>query len=179
MTNELPWEKGWDHKIDEEKAIACLEELDYEYGIRGITWFLIFGSLLGAVRDGGPIPGDDDIDIVVFQKDRNKIKLANDAMRDRGFWVPEKEDGMVERDEVYIKDRQKIEAWVFHDDGDYYSYDVCQPNITYPKRFFDNLTKINFGSILCNIPVESKELLELMYGSTWTTPIKGYACHQF
>ena len=174
-----PWEKGWEHAIDPVRALPILKEVTDEYEKRGITWFLIFGSLLGAVRDGGPIPGDDDIDICVLQKDRAKIKEANTYLRTLGYWIPEKEDGMVERDEVYIKDGQKIEACVFHNEGDYYRYDPCQPNIRYEKKYFEVLTKVDFGGIVSYIPVHNIELLELMYGPKWKIPIPGYACHQF
>ena len=38
-----------------------------------ISYCLAYGSLLGAVRDGGQIPWDYDIDVVISIKDREKL----------------------------------------------------------------------------------------------------------
>jgi len=177
MDNVPVWEVGWDKKIDIPMAINCLKDIADTYAQMGVRWCLGFGSLLGAVRDGGPIPWDDDIDIVLFQGERERIKAANIILRDDGFYVPE--EGMPTWDEVYIRDGQKIEGWVMKNDGTHYWYDTRQPNVRYEKRFFDELTNMAFGGIVVPVPVDARELCRIMYGENWQTPIQGYICEQF
>lgn len=40
----------------------------------GICWCLAFGSALGAVRHGGPIPWDDDVDVILTAADWEKFR---------------------------------------------------------------------------------------------------------
>lgn len=51
-----------------------LEVLDRVSGQTGTTYFLAYGSLLGALRDGGWIPWDDDIDVLMFRSDYEDLR---------------------------------------------------------------------------------------------------------
>ena len=45
-----------------------------------IDYFIIAGSLIGCIRNGGLLPFDDDIDIGIFEKDIQKIKDYKNSM---------------------------------------------------------------------------------------------------
>ena len=66
-----------DRKKVKELQDAQLDILMYVHGIcdrLGLSYFLIFGSLLGAIRHKGHIPWDADIDIAMLRDDYEKLK---------------------------------------------------------------------------------------------------------
>lgn len=53
--------------------LRILREFDRVAREAGMTWWLDFGTLLGAVRHGGFIPWDDDIDVCMVREDYNRL----------------------------------------------------------------------------------------------------------
>lgn len=64
--------------IDEMKGIELeiMDELDAVCKAHGVQYFLGYGSLLGAVRHGGFIPWDDDMDVVMM-RDQYEILMEH------------------------------------------------------------------------------------------------------
>lgn len=63
------------HRIQME----LLERLKRVCDKHGLKLFMMYGTLLGAVRHGGVIPGDDDIDVALFREDYEQLmKCANE-----------------------------------------------------------------------------------------------------
>ena len=54
--------------------LDMLNEIDKVFAANNIQWWVFGGTLLGAIRHGGYIPWDDDIDIVVPRKDYDKLR---------------------------------------------------------------------------------------------------------
>jgi lipopolysaccharide cholinephosphotransferase len=52
-----------------------------------IPYFIEGGSLLGAVRSGGIIPFDDDLDIQIFDADRARVKELETPLRELGYML--------------------------------------------------------------------------------------------
>ena len=66
--------------------LDLLLEFDRVCKKHNIRYFLSYGALLGAVRDGHSIPWDDDIDVVLLRKDYDRLlKVAVDDFKDPYF----------------------------------------------------------------------------------------------
>ena len=58
------------------RELALLVEFDRICRKHNIDYWLDSGTLIGAIRHGGFIPWDDDIDVCVLSKDRKKLRIA-------------------------------------------------------------------------------------------------------
>lgn len=62
-----------------EYLLNILMTFDKFCSTHGLTYFIAYGTLLGAVRHGGFIPWDDDIDVVMPRRDYDKfIKIVSE-----------------------------------------------------------------------------------------------------
>ena len=70
------------------ESLESLEAIDRACEQLGITYFLVGGSMLGAVRDGGFIPWDDDTDVGMLRRDyRRFCRKANRVLGGQGYFL--------------------------------------------------------------------------------------------
>jgi phosphorylcholine metabolism protein LicD len=153
-----------------------------------IHYWIDWGCLLGMIRSGDLIKHDRDIDFGIFKKDRNKLfssSVKNDFSK-IGYVI--KKIKWHNGAEIQPKKNKNFaEVFIYgpHEtDGDFGENSIGVNLIGYktndkqrhasfrsPRSYFENLDTINYQGCNINIPKNSKEYLQLRYGSNWETPL--------
>ena len=92
--------KNW--KYDRQQYISNLIDVRHVLEANGIPFQLAFGTLLGAIRDGGPCEGDQDVDVMTTEEHEPKlVKLfiefhsMSGGFKDFGFKIVRVSDNML------------------------------------------------------------------------------------
>lgn len=72
-------------QADVDNIYDILEKTTKVLDSHGINYFIIAGTLLGAVRHSGLIPWDDDADIMIHSKDKAKLEGALQGLSEEGL----------------------------------------------------------------------------------------------
>lgn len=133
----------------------------------GIRYGLMFGTLLGAIREGAFIAHDEDTDIFILAEDRNKVINALFDFDELGFKVArysEKRDLL-----TIIRNDDYIDMYFYKK---FLNKRQISDNMV-DANYLENRETINFLGKDFPVPENPKELLRVMYGEDWETPIKG------
>ncbi|CAE8603704.1 unnamed protein product, partial [Polarella glacialis] len=75
----------------QQRLLAMLQAIDERLEKAGITYWVTGGTLLGAIRHGGFIPHDDDLDIELLEEDLPRAQVAlgsvGESFRGGGEWT--------------------------------------------------------------------------------------------
>lgn len=137
-----------------------------------IFFFIAFGTLLGAVREHGLIKGDEDVDVFIFNED--KLRQSLPYLYEHGLYVCRIYPGLLysfrngnkSYIDVYILKRNVHGIWKY--------WCVNFGEKYYPLRFLSHFEEIEFLGGYYNAPTNPERILEIWYGKSWRTPIKGH-----
>jgi lipopolysaccharide cholinephosphotransferase len=141
-----------------------------------IPMFLTFGTLLGALREKDFIDHDDDVDIGVFERDRDVILALMPELEKRGFKLL-----YVRGERLYKLERRKTELDFF--------FTVSKKTLrgrrwdlegkaTIAARHLDRLDEIEFLGHRFPVPHDPLGVVRSLYGRTWNVPIPDSASRQ-
>lgn len=158
--------------ISEDDARSLLQTTKKLFDECGIQFYLIFGTLLGAVRDQGLIEGDEDVDVYIDSEDLllknlpflydNGLKVCR-IIKHRLYSFHTDNKSYID---VYIKGKLPISIWRLWCDR--ISLGVI------PRYYIKKHDKIMFLGIECLCPHKPERVLRYWYGKSWKTPIKGH-----
>jgi phosphorylcholine metabolism protein LicD len=161
-----PWERGVRQggKMNLEAMQLNVKEFKQVMDRHDIKTVLIFGTLLGVMRQGSLIENDSDFDVFCFTSDYLKWADAKEELKDRGFVVPDRHPL---QDDFVIRMGEKIDINWITPFGKFYIYN---DDIYYPKYYFDNLVKIQLFEEKFDMPYNWEQLLTDLYGTDWRIP---------
>ena len=152
-------------KINRKKARENILILRKILEKRNLRWGLVFGTLLGAVRENNFIAHDEDIDIFVFYEDKNKILNLIYKFKEFGFEI-----ARYEKHSLFsiIRNNEYIDFYFFKKTFfgrrclDYFIPNIFfkrKVNIKFFNKYFPTLNNVH-------------KYLEFQYGKDWRVPKK-------
>ena len=145
----------------------------------GLDVFLIYGTLLGAVREGGPIRHDDDFDTAYISAYRQAPEVAAELARvaltliHHGFVVKAVTTHLAVRDPGTL---HKVDVGhLYFDDADAIAFPFgVAGSSMFTGADWEGLKAATFleGEVL--VPVAAESLLTHIYGDDWRRPRPGF-----
>lgn len=147
-----------------------LAELGSELERRGLTWFVVSGTLLGIVRHDGFVPTDDDLDIAVLLDASSDTAAAAAWLGVRALLGDLLRKQEHERGAEFDLDGPTIDlfpAWISADDR-LHVWPWCRGEV--PGDALLPLATREVGGVKVPLPADPPALLAVNYGETWQTP---------
>lgn len=132
---------------------------------KGIQFWLMYGTCLGAIRGGDFIKGDRDTDIGVFKKDIEAVEVVLKRLESEGFEIRR----VIENLSVIsiIRKNTYIDIYVMSKNDYGWNWNNVQE-----KDYLTKLGSIEFLGYNFSVPYPVSEFLEDKYGHDWKIPIK-------
>ena len=153
-------------KIDSVIAFKLLTDVADVLDKHSIDYCLMFGTLLGAIREGGLIKHDEDMDIFIREFHFNRLINTLFELRDIGIDVVRHDNELLS----LMRAGEYVDFYLFSGTTD--NRLKCK-NFVYQKVYFEEFISVNMNGKIFNVPKESASLLSIIYGDDWRTPKEG------
>jgi hypothetical protein len=163
-------------------VLQILTDLDALFRKHGITWWMDYGTLLGARRHGSMIPWDKDGDIGVLGSDWDKIWRVIDELEQYDIVKKERRAGMYAagnsikvRLSTWNHTNVDIFPWYEREDGTMYRHNYVAIDQHKGREFHKSrlypLIRMEYDGHQFPAPADTDWLLEHRYGD-WKKPLR-------
>lgn len=158
-----------------EKAREDIKIIKKVFKEKEVQFFLLFGTCLGAVREGDFIQWDDDVDLGIIEKTPPKTREEiSEALRKEGFKIVEYQNYQ-QCSAIMCKRKIKTSICWFQKEGESFVWRdrKIKGNIEVqvPAELFERFREANLGEEKFLVPDPPEIYLEKIYGD-WKTPQK-------
>lgn len=166
----IPWSAGQD-AINQETALEALKIIYSILPKYDIKPYLLWGTLLGAIREHGFIPHDNDLDLGILQSEVKSLEKAIPELYANNVMICKYKKGFIY---TFMYKGVTCDVDVFRKTFFPYSlgYGVILEEFI-PKRLFRSFEEYLFCGLKTYIPSNPEALLEYTYGKDWRIPKKG------
>ena len=152
--------------IDTVKATKNLLAVKKILDSNNTKFGLMFGTLLGAVRENSFIKHDEDVDLFVLEEDKEKLFNCIHDFINIGFQVCRYDKKLLS----IIRDDEYIDFYFFR--KALFFFRTCFPGATFRKRYLEETVDYVFLDNVFQVPNNTKKFLKVLYGPEWRIPKK-------
>tara|TARA_B100001093_G_scaffold409908_1_gene399052 strand:- start:7289 stop:7927 length:639 start_codon:yes stop_codon:yes gene_type:complete len=131
-----------------------------------VKFGLIYGTLLGAIRENNFIKHDEDIDLFVLDEYKEELLEILHKFIDSGFEVIRYDKKLLS----ISRDNEYIDFYFFKKIN--YFYRKCEVGLIAKAKYLENTVDYTFLGENFQVPQEVESFLEDLYGKTWRIPAK-------
>lgn len=150
-------------RINVEQCKKNLLTFKYIMDLNNIKFGIIFGTLLGAIRENNFIQHDEDVDVYVLQEDKDEILSLLSIFEQHGLRVVRYTDTILS----LLSGGDYID--VYFPQKNFFG-SMCVGEDCYASKYFIFKTKINFLGTYFYTPTNPECFLEEAYGKDWRVP---------
>lgn len=178
LVNGQPWQyeatsyydtEVFEHDDAKEMFLTLSEILNKN----SIVFMPMFGTLLGFIRDHGFIKNDYDVDLMIYEKDCNRLINLIPVLHEHGIDITRTSEPWVY---TFKYKSASCDFYTLREAAWPYSIRYRRIVENYiQKSFFESTEKIEVFGIQVDVPKNPEILIEYMYGKNWRIPQKGQA----